>query len=103
MLGLALNNGLRQGFPGTQLSVLTCLIAKAVILREKLFPKKIMRDSLAAKGGILKRAVGLEEMILIAYVPWDLTESKAHKRTRLLPLLREKQGGLPLWSYNTEI
>lgn len=62
-----------------------------------------MRDLVAAKGGVLKRAVGLEEMILTAYVPWGLTESKTHKRRRLLVLLPEKQGDLPLWGFKTEI
>lgn len=35
----------------------------------KAISRGIIRDLLAAKGGILKRAVVLEEMILTTYVP----------------------------------
>ena len=51
-----------------------------IIPQGKVISRGIIKDLLAAKGGILKRGVVLEEMVLTIYVPWDLTGSKAHKR-----------------------
>lgn len=68
MLGLALNDGLRQGFPGTVMySPLSP--RQGDYSQGKAISRGIIRDLLAAKGGILKRAVVLEEMILTTYVP----------------------------------
>ena len=43
-------------------------------------------------------------MILTTHVPWDLRESKAHKKRRLRwLLLPEEHGGLSVWSNNRDV